>query len=106
MTEPITCPRCRRAFGGHFTWRRAHPNKRCRSVAGLRGIGLYRNGGDVWHRPGRTDPVQLTLPIFGRGRPRRVRVRNIAQARGTAAPPRAGTRGPRRHEQLRFEVAA
>jgi hypothetical protein len=20
MTEPIRCPRCRRAFGGHFTW--------------------------------------------------------------------------------------
>jgi hypothetical protein len=100
--DPIRCPRCRRAFGGHFTWRRAHPNKRCRSVAGLRGIGLHRNGGGVWRRPGPADPIQLTLPIFGRGRPRKAR-RSLAQYSPRTANGRrvaAGIRGRARHEQL------
>jgi len=106
MTEPIRCPRCRRAFGGHFTWRRAHPNGRCRKVVGLRAIGLRQNGGGVWHRPGRTDPVQLSL--FGPGRPRKAVPQYAPRTpeRRRAVP---GTRGTRRHEtpQLRlWPVAA
>lgn len=71
MTEPITCSRCHRAFGGHFTWRRAHPDRRCRKIVELRAIGLHQNGGGVWRRPGPTDPIQLRFPLFGRGRPRK-----------------------------------
>jgi hypothetical protein len=62
------CPRCRRSFGGHFTFRRAHPSSRCRTIRDLRVIGLRANGDGVWHRPGPADPVQLSL--FGPGRPR------------------------------------
>jgi hypothetical protein len=108
MSEPIKCPRCRRSFGGHFTWRRAHPNKRCRSIVGLRGIGLHRNGGGVWRRPGPTDPMQLRFPLFGRGRPRK-RVPQYSLGTAERRSPVSGTRGPRRHEtsQLRlWPVAA
>jgi hypothetical protein len=79
MMEPITCPRCRRAFGGEQAYRKAHPVKvgdgsphrqRCRPVKELREIGLHRNGKGVWHRSGTPRIGQTRLPLFGRGRPR------------------------------------
>lgn len=111
MTEPIRCPRCRRAFGGHFTWRRAHPENRCRKIVGLRAIGLHQNGGGVWRRPGPTDPMQLRFPLFGRGRPRKTTSHVPQYSLGTAErrTPLSGSWRRARHEtsQLRlWPVAA
>jgi hypothetical protein len=79
MTEPIHCPRCHRAFGGEQAYRRGHrrqgrPRKeRCRSIRELRRDTILRvDDAGVWHMRGPTDPGQLRLPLFGRGRPRRV----------------------------------
>lgn len=78
MIEPITCPRCRRSFGGEQAFRRGHrrmgrPRREtCRRVAELRrSYTLWQNGGGIWHVRGPATPGQLRLPIFGRGRPRR-----------------------------------
>jgi len=65
------CSRCRRNFGGLFTFRRAHVRGRCRPIAELRAIGLRRSEAGIWSRPGPTDVMQLRLPLFGRGRPRK-----------------------------------
>lgn len=78
MTEPIRCPRCRRAFGGEQAYRRGHrrqgrPRKeRCRGIRELRRDTILRmDDAGVWHMRHRDDPGQMWLPLFGRGRPRR-----------------------------------
>jgi hypothetical protein len=78
VTEPITCPRCRRAFGGEQAYRRGHrrqgrPRREtCRRVAEIRRDDRMRLGEDgVWHMRASIEPGQLKLPLFGRGRPRK-----------------------------------
>ena len=71
ITSVERCPRCRRNFGGTFTFRRAHVRGSCRPVRELRGIGLHQGEDGIWRRPGPTDVMQLRLPLFGRGRPRK-----------------------------------
>lgn len=79
MTEPITCPRCRRAFGGDQAYRRGHrryhgdgkgKRERCRPVRELeRSWALWRDEDGVWHVRGPATPGQMRLPVLPRGRP-------------------------------------
>ena len=103
MTEPLACPRCRRSFGGHFTFRRAHPGRRCRRIVGLRAIGLHLDAEGVWRRSGPTDPVQLRFPLFGPGRPRKVIPQYFS---GTANRRSTARRTPGPGTQLRLVGAA
>ena len=105
MTEPITCPRCHRAFGGEQAYRRGHrwynedgrgKRRTCRRIRELRrSIYLRLDDGGVWHMRAPDDPGQMLLPLFGRGRPRRVpiyavrtrnRVRYLVRRRGRRRP--------------------
>lgn len=72
-----TCPRCHRSFGGLFAYRKAHTRRGCRRPATLLKLGMYQRPDGVWSRWGPTTAdelgvaVQLRLPLFGRGRPRK-----------------------------------
>jgi hypothetical protein len=75
VTEPLTCDRCHRLFGGWGAFRRGHVFRRgaavrCRRISDVRR--RLRLGDDgVWHYPAPTDTGQLRLALFGRGRPRK-----------------------------------
>lgn len=75
-----TCPRCHRSFGGHGAFIKAHPTygrRGCRRPSTLLKLGMYRRPDGIWCRWGPTTadelgvPVQLRLPLYGRGRPRK-----------------------------------
>jgi hypothetical protein len=79
MSEPTTCPRCKRSFGGEQAYRRGHrrqgtPRREtCRRVSQIRRDERMRLGADgVWHMKASNEPGQMRLPIFGRGRPRKL----------------------------------
>lgn len=65
-----TCARCGRRFGGHQAFRRAHAYGKCASETELRRRGLRCGPDGTWHRRANTDPGQMRLRLFGRGRPR------------------------------------
>lgn len=93
------CPQCRRSFGGEQAYRRAHPRSGCRSARELRRIGLRRDDAGVWHRPARTDPGQLRLPLFGRGRPRKTLPPDYSYEPLGGGKYRVRVVGPPRHEE-------
>jgi hypothetical protein len=116
ITSVERCPRCRRNFGGTFTFRRAHVAGGCRPIRELRSIGLIRGDDGIWRRPGPTDAMQLRLPLFGRGRPRKespsaifLRAQRSIAPPPWALPPRrdpAPLRGQLRLFRLRASEAA